>query len=187
MSTAPVILQRRSRWSEYVLPPLVPQHRPRGAGSVNVVSVGIDAVEVERFRAVIGRRPTIVERLFTDAERGYAARFPDPAERLAARFAVKEATMKALGVGLGAFRFRDVSVGRYRGGAPYLVLSGAAGELALDRGIGSWLVSLTHTALMAEAIVLGLCVEAAGVGGDASDPVVSALGPYSPGSLDVGA
>ena len=148
---------------------------------MNVISVGIDAVEVDRFRTVIRRRPAIIQRLFTEGEQGYADRFPDPAERLSARFAVKEATMKALGVGLGAFRFRDVSVGRGRGGAPHLVLSGAAGELALARGIGSWLVSLTHTATMAEAIVMGLALEDTGAGVDGAREVAPALGPYAPG------
>ena len=60
-------------------------------------------VDVERFRRVLERRPGIVDRLFTEGERADAGRQRDPAQRLAARFAAKEAVMKALGTGVGAF------------------------------------------------------------------------------------
>ena len=69
--------------------------------------IGIDAVEVDRFRTVLRRTPGVADRVFTDGERAAGARRRDPAQRLAARFAAKEAVMKALGVGLGAFRFQD--------------------------------------------------------------------------------
>ncbi|MGH9152096.1 MAG: holo-ACP synthase, partial [Acidimicrobiales bacterium] len=75
-----------------------------------MIGIGIDAVEVDRFRRALERTPRMGERLFTDGERAYGSRFADPAPRLAARFAAKEATMKALGVGLGAVDFRDVEV-----------------------------------------------------------------------------
>jgi holo-[acyl-carrier protein] synthase len=123
---------------------------------VNVVSVGIDAVEVPRFRGVLERRPRIAERLFTEEERAYALRFRDPSERLAARFAAKEAAMKAMGVGISAFAFREVSVGRQPSGAPTLRVEGAARRRAEAAGIDAWLVSLTHTSSIAEAIVVGL-------------------------------
>jgi len=120
-----------------------------------VVGIGIDAVEVDRFRRVLGRRPGLADRLFTDGERaGTAGR--DPVPRLAARFAAKEAVMKALGVGLGAFGFHDVEVVSLPSGAPSLVLSGRAAALAADRGVAGWRVSLTHTDSMAEAVVVAL-------------------------------
>ncbi|HVM01933.1 MAG TPA: holo-ACP synthase, partial [Acidimicrobiales bacterium] len=75
-----------------------------------MIGIGIDAVEVGRFRRALARTPRMAERLFTDGERAYGARFADPAPRLAARFAAKEATMKALGVGIGAVGFHDVEV-----------------------------------------------------------------------------
>ena len=77
-----------------------------------MIGVGIDAVEIDRFRLALRRTPRIAERLFSDAERAYAARRNDPTERLAARFAAKEAVMKAMGVGLWKFNFRDVEVVR---------------------------------------------------------------------------
>ncbi|MDA8357765.1 MAG: holo-ACP synthase [Actinomycetota bacterium] len=124
-----------------------------------VIGVGVDAVDVTRFRTVLGRRPGLAERLFTDAERSDAGTARDPAERLAARFAAKEAVMKALGSGLGSFGMRDVEVVRRGGagatsGAPSLRLSDAAAELARRRGVEHWHVSLTHTAQLAVAVVI---------------------------------
>ena len=124
--------------------------------AIDGVGIGIDAVEVPRFRRVLARRPGLRERLFTGGELAYAARFADPAPRLAARFAVKEATMKSLGVGLGAFRFHDVEIVRQPGGAPGLSVGGRASELAGRLDVTDWRVSITHTDLMAEAVVLAL-------------------------------
>jgi holo-[acyl-carrier protein] synthase len=123
---------------------------------VSVIGVGIDAVDVDRFRRTLARQPRLVDRLFTADERAYALRREDPTERLAARFAAKEAVMKALGVGLGAFAFHDVEVERAASGAPSLVLRGSAGALASDRGVWAWKVSLSHTAHLAEAVVIAL-------------------------------
>jgi holo-[acyl-carrier protein] synthase len=113
-----------------------------------VIGIGIDAVEVERFRQVLGRRPSMAPRLFTEAEREVGL------EGMAARFAAKEAAMKALGVGLGAFSFHDVEVVRQPSGAPSLRVTGGAQALALRLGVSSWKVSLTHTATMAQAVVV---------------------------------
>ena len=138
---------------------------------IGEVGLGIDAVEVPRFRRALERRPGLEARIFTDGERAYAARFSDPAPRLAARFAVKEAVMKSLGVGLGAFGFHDVEVLRSSGGAPRLSVRGRAAELAGRRDVTGWRVSITHTDLMAEAVVLALAgpggrpTETAGPGG----------------------
>lgn len=119
-----------------------------------LAGVGVDAVDLPRFRRVLARRPRIVQRVFTEGERAYAQRHADPSARLAARFAVKEAVMKALGVGLGAFRLRDVEVGRLDSGAPTVVLHGSAAELATRRGVARWHVSLTHSEAVAVAVVV---------------------------------
>lgn len=121
-----------------------------------VIGVGTDLVDVDRFRRAITRTPGLVERVFTDEEQRYARTRRDPAEALAARFAAKEAAMKALAVGIGAFGWRDVEVVRAESGAPTLVLHGDAGSLAGRRGVGGWLVSLTHTASIAGAVALAL-------------------------------
>jgi holo-[acyl-carrier protein] synthase len=121
-----------------------------------VIGIGIDAVDVDRFRAMLTRRPGLAERMFTEGEQAYGNRASDPAPRLAARFAAKEAVMKALGVGLGAFNLRDVEVVKAPSGQPSIVLSGKAAALAADRGVTSWRLSLTHTATVAEAVVVAL-------------------------------
>ena len=119
-----------------------------------VVGVGIDLVDVDRFRASLARTPSMRSRMFTEIERAYAERASDPAERYAARFAAKEAVMKALGVGLGAFGFHDVEVRRDDGGRPWLHVAGSASGLAAERGVQAWHLSLTHTATSAGAIVV---------------------------------
>ena len=121
-----------------------------------MIGIGIDAVEVDRFRRALDRTPSLATRLFTDAERDAVGGSADVAPRLAARFAAKEATMKALGVGIGAFAFHDVEVVRADGGAPSLRVTGAAEDLAASRGVTGWLVSMTHTATVAEAVVVAL-------------------------------
>lgn len=121
-----------------------------------MIGLGIDSVEVDRFRRVMLRTPGVVDRLFTPGEQAYGARFRDSAPRLAARFAVKEATMKALGVGLGAFAFHDVEVTKAPSGAPIVALSGAAAALAERLGVTEVKVSITHTDASAEAVVAAL-------------------------------
>ncbi len=127
-----------------------------GHGPVGVCGVGIDAVDLERFRAVLARRRGMADRLFTDAERSYADRAADPVPRLATRFAAKEAVLKALGAGLGAFRFAEVGVIRRGLDAPFLVLDGSAARLAERAGVTRWHLSLTHTELVAVAVVIAV-------------------------------
>ncbi|HEY5023472.1 MAG TPA: holo-ACP synthase [Acidimicrobiales bacterium] len=126
--------------------------RDLGVGGVR--GIGVDAVDVVRFRHVLERRPGIVHRLFTDAERAYAGASRDPGPRLAVRFAAKEAVLKALGVGVGAAGFRDVEVVRAENGEPGLSLSGRAAALSARRGVRRWHLSLTHTDSVAVATVI---------------------------------
>lgn len=121
-----------------------------------MIGLGIDAVDIPRFRSLLARRPGMEARLFTPSERAYVSRMADRAPSLAARFAAKEAVMKALGVGLGAFGWQEVEVVRLDGGQPMLVLTGAAAALASELGVGKWRVSMTHTAALAEAVVAAL-------------------------------
>ena len=123
---------------------------------MSVVGVGLDAVEVDRFRRVLERTPGVAARLFTDAERAYAGKRRDPTQPLAARFAAKEAVMKAMGVGIGAFGWHDVEVARHDSGAPELVVRGRAAELAGERGIKGWRLSMTHTETTASAVVVAV-------------------------------
>ncbi len=119
-----------------------------------VVGVGVDAVDLDRFREVLARRRRLAERVFTEGERADAGACADPLPRLAARFAAKEAVMKALGVGLGAFALAEVEVVRDRSGSPSLVLHGSAAERARAAGVATWHLSLTHSGLVALAMVV---------------------------------
>jgi holo-[acyl-carrier protein] synthase len=128
-------------------------------GAARLVGVGVDAVDVPRFRRILGRRPGFAARYFTETERADAGRSVDPTESLAARFAAKEAVMKALGTGLGAFAMTDVEVRRAPGtgatrNAPSIVLHGGAAALADAHGAGPFHLSLTHTAEVAIAFVV---------------------------------
>jgi holo-[acyl-carrier protein] synthase len=123
-------------------------------GGAAIGGVGIDAVDIERFGRVLRRRPALAARLFTPSELAYARTATDPVPRLANRFAAKEAAMKAFGVGLGAFSFTDVEVARSGLEAPVLVVHGAAESLARRHGVVRLHLSLTHTALVAMAVVV---------------------------------
>jgi holo-[acyl-carrier protein] synthase len=129
------------------------------SGGAGIVGVGVDAVSVDRFRRLLERRPRFAARCFTEVEQTDAGSSTDRAQSLAARFAAKEAVMKALGTGLGGFALTDVEVRRTAGTdatrhAPYLVLHGSAASLAEAQGAGRFHVSLTHTDDVAIAFVV---------------------------------
>ena len=119
-----------------------------------VIGIGLDVVEIERFRRSLARTPRMRERLFTPIELAYVEPKSDPVPSLAARFAAREAVMKSLGLGLGAFGFHDVWVERAESGAPSLAFAGRAAELAAAAGVARWHVSLTHSELVAVAYVV---------------------------------
>jgi holo-[acyl-carrier protein] synthase len=112
--------------------------------------VGLDLLEIERLERALQRRPALAERLFTEAEREYAARQPRPAQHLAARFCAKEAVSKALA--MDVFRPREIEVVG-TGGAPAVALHGAVGAHAAALGV-EVRVSLTHTSGTAGAVAV---------------------------------
>ena len=112
--------------------------------------VGIDILEIERLERALARRPQLGERLFTGAEREYAAAQVRPARHLAARFCAKEAVAKALG--LTGWSFRDVEVVA-TGGAPELRLHGAVARRARELG-ADVAISLTHERGTAAAVAV---------------------------------
>lgn len=113
-----------------------------------IVGLGIDIVDVARFAASLQRTPRLAERLFRSSELAVAR-----PERLAARFAAKEAVAKALGAPAG-LRWHDAAVGNQADGSPYLEFSGTVAEAVASRGATSWHVSLSHDGGMATAIVI---------------------------------
>lgn len=122
-----------------------------------MIGLGVDAVDIDRFRRVLERRPALRQRLFDAEELESLSGRSDDVPSLAARFAAREATMKALGVGLGAFDFRDVRVeAAGRNAGPRLRLTGRADALARAAGVSQWRLSLTHTDHTAIAVVAAL-------------------------------
>lgn len=114
--------------------------------------IGIDLADFEQVRESVGRHgDRYLERVYTDSERRECAGNP---RRLAANFAAKEATMKALASD-GQLPWRSIAVRSDPAGRPTLELSGPAAALAQARGISRLEVSLTRSALHAAAIVMG--------------------------------
>ena len=107
-----------------------------------IVGIGVDAVEIDRFRRSLERTPSMKTRLFTHEELEYVEPHDDPTASLAARFAAREAVMKAMGVGLGAFEFHDVWVQRADSGRPTLAVTGRAEQI--KRSWCDRLASLDH-------------------------------------------
>ncbi|WP_073480127.1 holo-ACP synthase [Streptoalloteichus hindustanus] len=118
-----------------------------------IVGIGTDLVGVRRFAAAVERSPGLVERVFTAAERTTPDGRPRRTASLAARFAAKEATVKALGAPAG-YLLTDCEVVSGPGGRPALRLSGALAAAAEAGGVSAWHVSLTHDADLAAAIVV---------------------------------
>jgi len=110
--------------------------------------VGIDLLEIERLEGALERHPRLAERVFTEAERAYAAARARPGRHLAARFAAKEAVVKALGLG-GGFGLPDIEI--VAGEPPRVSLTGRAAEAA---GGGRVEISLTHSRDFAAAVAI---------------------------------
>lgn len=121
-----------------------------------IIGTGIDIVEVPRVAAAIERfGERFLHRIFTDGEIRYCQSKANRVERFAARFAAKEAGMKALGTGWShGVRWRDVEVQRQPGGRPTIVFHGRAAEIANKLGASRTAISLTHTASEAVAHVI---------------------------------
>lgn len=127
------------------------------ASDLAIVGHGIDLCEAHRMLELLERHGTrALERLFTAEEQAYAAPAGEPnGERLAARFAAKEAILKALGTGLrGGILWTDVEVVRDANGRPGVRLAGEAAVVAERLGIVAWHLSLSHAAGMAMASVI---------------------------------
>lgn len=122
-----------------------------------MIGLGVDAVDIDRFRKVLLRRPGLKTRLFSPAEIHYAAQQKDPTRRLAVRFAAKEATLKSLGLGLGGIPLADIEVVRDpKNGRPSLMLRARGAEVARSHGVTRWLLSMSHTDLVATATVIAI-------------------------------
>src|SRR5881394_2672179 len=121
-----------------------------------IVGTGIDIAEVPRIAEAIARfGGRFLQRVFTEEERRYCDSKANRIERYAARFAAKEAAMKALGTGWNhGVRWRDCEVVRMPGGRPTMTFHGLAGEFAVKLGVKNAALSISHTAEQAIAQVI---------------------------------
>jgi holo-[acyl-carrier protein] synthase len=122
---------------------------------MDVAGIGIDLVDVDRVKVILGRRETFVRRVFTPEEIAYCDRQASPAESYAARWAAREACRKALG-GIRHMRWHDVHVARASTGAPSLVLEGTSKARAEMLGVTEVLLALTHERRMAAAVCVAM-------------------------------
>jgi holo-[acyl-carrier protein] synthase len=125
----------------------------------DVKGVGVDLAQIPRLRRVVDRwNDRFLRRVFTEAEIAYCRRRRDPIPHLAARFAAKEAALKALGTGLRmGVNWRELEVRRERGQAPTMVLTGRSEAIARAKGGSRILLSLTHDGdyALAQALLVG--------------------------------
>jgi holo-[acyl-carrier protein] synthase len=121
-----------------------------------IVAIGIDIIEVARIREVLARTPRFRDRVFTPAERAYCdSRGAVGAQHYAARFAAKEAALKALQTGWrGGISWQDVEVASRESGAPYLVFHGPVRRLFMSSGATAAHLSISHTSEHAIAQVV---------------------------------
>ena len=121
-----------------------------------ILGTGVDICEVPRIAAAIARHGRrFVERIYTERESTYAESKANRYERYAARFAAKEAGMKALGTGWrGGIAWRDFEVANLPSGRPTLRFHGKAAEIAAQLGVSRVALSITHTKDQALAMVI---------------------------------
>ena len=126
---------------------------------MSVKGIGVDLALIPRVREVVKRwEERFLRRVFTDDEIAYCQRRRDPIQLFAARFAAKEATLKALGTGLRmGIKWREIEVRRERGQAPTVVLTGQCRAIALAKGGSRVILSLTHDGdyALAQAMLMG--------------------------------
>jgi holo-[acyl-carrier protein] synthase len=138
------------------------------AADVNIVGHGIDLVDIAEIRRWIDDpRDPLIPRCFVQEELDEVGDGPNRVERLAGRFAAKEAVLKALGTGFGAgVAFSDVIIHRAAGAPPQVRLTGGAGTVAIELGITEWRLSISHAGAMAMASAIAIGDTPHGEGSD---------------------
>lgn len=121
-----------------------------------IIGTGIDLERVVRVeQAILRHGERFLQRVFTEGERRYCDSKANRMERYTARFAAKEATMKALGTGWShGVRWRDIEVSRQPSGRPAIIFHGVAAEIAAKLGVARTALSLSHTSEQAIAHVI---------------------------------
>ena len=135
---------------------------------MNIVGHGIDLVDVTEVRRWIeDPRDPLIPRCFVHEELDDVGDGPDRVERLSGRLAAKEAVLKAMGTGFGAgVAFSDVVIHRVPGKPPQVRLVGGARKAAVERGITTWQLSISHTREMAMASAIAISSTSHGDGSE---------------------
>lgn len=125
---------------------------------MNIVGHGIDLVDIAEMRRWIDDpRDPLIPRCFVQEELDEVGDGVDRVERLAGRFAAKEAILKALGAGFGGgIAFSDVIIHRAPGAPPQVRLTGGAAKVAIELGIAEWRLSISHAGAMAMASAIAI-------------------------------
>ena len=122
-----------------------------------LISQGVDIVDILRIKHVMERRELFKKKVFTSYETSFCSARSNPFPHFAARFAAKEACLKALGIGLGGFggvnRLKEIEVKSEQTGQPIIFLSGSVKKLTIEKSITQITVSLSHTIELAVATV----------------------------------
>jgi holo-[acyl-carrier protein] synthase len=147
----------------------VPPSSTAGAGRIRV---GVDIVGVERMARLRAESESVLDEVFSPREQAYCLARPGTRDRhLAARFAAKEAVLKAFGTGLGArMRWTDVEIVKERSGRPLVELHGEVAALAERRGLTDLDVSVAHSEGLAVAHAVAVWTTPETTGGDALSP-----------------
>lgn len=120
-----------------------------------ILGIGTDIFEVERMKKAIEKQATFADGIFTPNEIKYCSQFKNSAERFAARYAAKEALLKALGTGWrDGIKFLDIEITNNSLGKPSITLSGEAKNIAEKLGAKSIHISMSHTKKLANAFVI---------------------------------
>ncbi len=123
-----------------------------------IIGIGVDLVKISRIEKAGENHPGFLERVFTQKEQEYCSRQKFPAQHYAARFASKEAVLKAFGTGLSAgMKWTDIEVLHGEGGGPIVNISGAAKDLADLKGVTQIMLSYSHDEgyAVAHAVLIG--------------------------------
>jgi len=123
-----------------------------------VIGIGIDLVKISRIEKASKAHPAFVDRVFTRKEQEYCSRQKFPAQHFAARFAAKEAVLKAFGTGLSSgMKWTDIEVLHGEGGGPIVNITGAAKDLADLKGVKQIMLSYSHDEgyAVAQAVLIG--------------------------------
>jgi holo-[acyl-carrier protein] synthase len=119
-----------------------------------MLAVGVDLIEIARVKEILGKYDRrFLNRIYTEREQRYCIGRVD---RLAARFAAKEAVSKALGTGIGEATWREIEILNEENGRPRLLLHGAAQELAWKQNLSNWSISISHTETHAISTVVAM-------------------------------